>query len=158
MGAFLPHFRYIFEPPRSKGDFQDAGGKLVFNTGRSFEDYLVLKKKWDIINPDFFIGACGTQIYSCDSDGNYHEIEVWKQTLDRDWDKTGVSVSLTMTPLTCPREVVQQRVMDSERLRRCYGSIKEKRESMGNPFLFSFKIPQADFTVDQVSWRLCHGR
>eukprot|EP00960_Hanusia_phi_P056619 763327-Hanusia_phi.AAC.8 len=113
---------------------RSSGGKLVFNTGRSFKDYLALKKKWTITAPDYFIGACGTQIYSCDSDGNYHEVEQWKSTLDRDWNKT----------------VVQQHVTNSDRLRSRYGTIKEKSESQGNPFLFSFKIPQADFTIDQL--------
>lgn len=41
------------------------GCKLVYNTGRSLEDYLAASRDWDLLKPDAFIGGCGEFNRAC---------------------------------------------------------------------------------------------
>ena len=57
-----------------KEELAPRGCKLVFNTGCSFIDYLALRRDWDMLLQDAFIGGCGTQVYTFDAQGQEHPV------------------------------------------------------------------------------------
>jgi len=110
------------------------GCKLVFNTGRSLEDYKALRKDWELLVPDVFIGGCGTQMCTFDSAGNDVPVSAWAESLRAGWDKS----------------LVATKIMSDAQLRAKYGEMQEKRESLGNELLFSMRLPGYTADVDAV--------
>lgn len=114
------------------------GCKLVYNTGRSLEDYLAVRKGWDLLVPDVLIGGCGSQVYTFDAKGY--------PVLDRNWmEKLKVGWS--------NKAAVIHAVERSERLSHKYGKITQKKESTGNDFMYSCKIiagRDSGFSVEQT--------
>ena len=78
---------------RSK--FANRGCKLVYNTGRSLQDYRTLCESWKLLVPDIFIGGCGTQIFTFEKGVDGQEEakadEDWQLRLAVGWDKAAVS-------------------------------------------------------------------
>mmetsp|Transcript_56388 Transcript_56388/g.136385 ORF Transcript_56388/g.136385 Transcript_56388/m.136385 type:complete len:382 (-) Transcript_56388:12-1157(-) len=107
---------------------EPRGCKLVYNTGRSFDDYMLLAKEWALLVPDVFIGGCGSQIYTFDDYGRPIADRVWQHKLEKGWNKTAVA------------DAAENTASLSER----YGRITQKRESSKNPFMYSCKVLRAD--------------
>ena len=110
------------------------GCKLVYNTGRSMVDYKALRRDWDLLIPDAFIGGCGTQVYTFDSEGSEGAVSAWVESLQSGWDKTNVA----------------SRILSDPGLQKKYGEIQEKTESKDNELLFSMRLPPATSDVDAV--------
>ena len=122
-----------------KEELAPRGCKLVFNTGRSFIDYLALRRDWDMLLPDAFIGGCGTQVYTFDAQGQEHPVRAWAEALQSSssWDK---------------QQVASQILCDA-RLKALYSTgheLREKFESEGNELLFSLRLPATTTDVEQV--------
>jgi len=122
-----------------KEELAPRGCKLVFNTGRSFIDYLALRRDWDMLLPDAFIGGCGTQVYTFDAQGQEHPVCAWAEALQSSgsWDK---------------QQVASQILCDA-RLKALYSpgqELREKPESEGSELLFSLRLPATTTDVEQV--------
>jgi sucrose-6-phosphatase len=122
-----------------KEELAPRGCKLVFNTGRSFIDYLALRRDWDMLLPDAFIGGCGTQVYTFDAQGQEHPVRAWAEALQSSssWDK---------------QQVASQILCDA-RLKALYSTgheLREKSESEGNELLLSLHLPATTTDVEQV--------
>ena len=122
-----------------KEELAPRGCKLVFNTGRSFIDYLALRRDWDMLLPDAFIGGCGTQVYTFDPQGKEHPVRAWSEALQSSssWDK---------------QQVASQILCDA-RLKALYSTgheLHEKSESEGNELLISLRLPATTTDVEQV--------
>ena len=76
-----------------KEELAPRGCKLVFSTGCSFLHYLALRRDWDMLLPDAFIGGCGTQVYTFDPQGKEHPVRAWSEALQSSssWDKQQVA-------------------------------------------------------------------
>ena len=75
-----------------------TGWALVYNTGRSFQDYKELSHEWALLAPDVFIGGCGTQIITfLQRSGNLIPMQdmTWAMLLQPGWDKALVSNLIT---------------------------------------------------------------
>mmetsp|Transcript_55600 Transcript_55600/g.130247 ORF Transcript_55600/g.130247 Transcript_55600/m.130247 type:complete len:351 (+) Transcript_55600:56-1108(+) len=123
----LANFNAIWE------ELKPQGCKLVYNTGRSLVDYEELRKSWDLLEPDLFIGGCGSQMYQF-KDGQPVPVAEWMERLKDGWKK----------------ELVVSLLHDSPRLAERYGKFSEKRESQGNDYMFSVRLPHKDIPLDQV--------
>ena len=114
------------------------GCKLVYNTGRSLQDYKALRKdcggEWELLVPDAFVGGCGTQVYTFDEAGREREVGAWVESLHTGWNKTEVA----------------SRIVADAALTAKYGAINEKTESAENPLLYSLRLPPVTAEVDEV--------
>mmetsp|Transcript_63379 Transcript_63379/g.169478 ORF Transcript_63379/g.169478 Transcript_63379/m.169478 type:complete len:95 (+) Transcript_63379:181-465(+) len=78
-----------------RSHFAPRGCKLIYNTGRSLEDYRALLPKWNLLTPDYFIGGCGTQIFTFENDGMDARADTeWLMLLEEGWDKRIIAEAL----------------------------------------------------------------
>ena len=125
----LAKFNHVWQT-----EFAARGCKLVYNTGRSLQDYQLLCKDWPLLVPDLFIGGCGTQMYSVDRLGSAIQDRAWTDSLQSGWEK----------------QLIETLVFESVALREKYGGLKQKRESLENPLMFSMCIPNSGFSLEDV--------
>ena len=117
-----------------KSQCAPRGCKLVYNTGRSLEDYRALLRDWPLQVPDMFIGGCGSQIYTFDEKMNAIADETWIKRLQKDWHKP----------------TAKQAILSSRDLIDKYGKLEEKRESRTNDYMFSLSIADKGFDLNEV--------